>query len=580
MALDPNSPALSDALVVLGAAGLVIPAFARLRISPVIGFILVGVVVGPHGLGSLVASAPWLFWLTISDRAAMDVFAELGVVLLLFSVGLELSFRRLWTMRRRVVGIGGAELVANALLIAAALLAFGHATSSSVGLGLALALSSTALVLPIAGTTSAVGRLAFAMLLFEDMALVPMIFLLGALGSGGASPGQLLRTLVLGLAVVAALLVAGRLLLPRLFAQAARTRSPELFLSMSLLVVIVASLATLAAGLSPIVGALIAGLVIAETDYAHEVESVVAPFKNLALGVFLLTVGMRLDLGLLINQWPALIGATAAVVAIKTIVTTLLLRVGGAKAEVAVETGVRMASPSELTLVVLAAALAVGLIDPATAGFWSAVTAIGLTLTPLLAFVGRIAARRVSRATEVPIVAADLAGATLIIGYGRVGQMVAAMLDRHALAWLAIEADADVVRAAVTEGKPVRYGDAGRSGAIEALDLTHVRAIVLTVNDAEQNVRLVTRLRARARTLAIIARARDARHAADLYRAGASDAVPETLEASLQLSEAVLVDLGVAMGPVIVSIPEKHEQLRDEIKRAAGLDHAPRLKSL
>ena len=223
MALDPTSAGLSDALVVLGAAGLVIPAFARLKISPVIGFILVGVVVGPFGLGTLVPQMPWLFYVTISDPKGMSVFAEFGIILLLFSVGLELSFRRLWAMRREVAGIGAAELIGNSLLIAGALLAFGYSTNAALGLGIALALSSTALVLPIAGTTSAVGRLAFAMLLFEDLALVPVIFLLGALGPGGRDLGAMGQVLGLGILVVAVLLIAGRIILPRVFAQAART---------------------------------------------------------------------------------------------------------------------------------------------------------------------------------------------------------------------------------------------------------------------------------------------------------------------------------------------------------------------
>lgn len=580
MALDPNSAALSDTLVVLGAAGLVIPAFARLRIPSAIGFIIVGAIVGPHGLGALVDRAPWLVRLTIVDGGTTDALAEFGIVLLLFSVGLELSFRRLWAMRRRVAGVGAAELVGNAALIACTLWAFGTASPAAVGLGVALALSSTALVLPIAGTTSAVGRLAFAMLLFEDLALVPTIFLLGALGRDGGDASALIRTLVVGAAVIATLLVAGRLLLPRLFAQAARTRSPELFLSMSLLVVMVASLATLAAGLSPIVGALIAGLVIAETDFAHEVDAVVVPFKNLALGVFLLTVGMQLDLAYLAVHWADLLAATAVILAVKTLFTAALLRFGGAPTGVAVETGVLMASPSELTLVVLASALAAGLIDADAASFWSAVTALGLTLTPPLAWVGKQLSNKLGERAEQPVAAADLVGVTLVIGYGRVGQMVASMLERHALSWMAIEADIDAVRTAASEGRPVRYGDAGRSGAVEALDLAHVRAVVLTMNDPAENVRLTRRLRAQSPALTIIVRARDAAHAIELYAAGASDAVPETLEASLQLSEAVLVDLGVAMGPVIVSVHEKRDELRGEIKRAAGLSEAPRLKPL
>jgi len=579
MAIDPTSPGLSDALVVLGAAGLVIPAFARLRISPVIGFILVGVIVGPFGLGAFVERWPWLFYVTISNPQAMTVFAEFGIILLLFSVGLELSFRRLWAMRRAVAGIGAAELVGNALLIAAALLAFGYTTNAALGLGIALALSSTALVLPIAGTTSPVGRLAFAMLLFEDLALVPIIFLLGALGPGGRDMSAMGQVLGLGIGVLAVLLVAGRLMLPSIFAQAARTRSPELFLSVTLLVVILASLATLSVGLSAIVGALVAGLLIAETDYAGEVEGVIAPFKNLALGIFLLTVGMQLDLGVLVAQWPALFGAVAVVVAIKAAFTAGLLRLGGAQTGVAAETGILMASPSELTLVVLGTALTAGLIDTPTATFWSGVTAIGLTITPLLAAAGHRLARSIGMTEPDAIVTVDLQ-TTVIIGYGRVGEMVSAMLDVHGKPWTAVEANVDVVTAARRAGKPVRYGDAGRSGVTAALHLAEAAAVVLTMNDPVQNVRLARRLRAEAPDLTIIARARDPEHAAELYRAGVSDAVPETLESSLQLSEAVLVDLGVAMGPVIASIHGKREELRDAIKNAGGLSIPPRLKAL
>ena len=279
MALDPSATAFSDSLVVLGAAGLVIPAFARLRITPVIGFILVGVLVGPHGLGSLIDRWPFLYHVSITDPHSLEPFAELGIILLLFSIGLELSFGRLWNMRRELFGFGTAELLGSAALIAGAFLLLGNTVNASLGLGLALALSSTALVLPIAGTASAVGRLALAMLLFEDLALVPIIFTLGVLGPGGSDTAVLLRTVIGGIVLIAAMFLAGRIVLPRLFGQAARTKNPELFLAASLLVVILASVATLSIGLSPIVGALVAGLLIAETEYAHEVEIVVAPFK-------------------------------------------------------------------------------------------------------------------------------------------------------------------------------------------------------------------------------------------------------------------------------------------------------------
>jgi CPA2 family monovalent cation:H+ antiporter-2 len=577
-----TTSALSDALVILGAAGIVIPAFARFRVSPVIGFILVGVLAGPKGLGSLVGAYPWLGYMTISNPHAIEPFAEFGIILLLFSIGLELSFRRLWGMRRLVFGLGAAELLVSAGIIGTALLLLGGASpGGAAALGLALALSSTALVLPLVGTTSPVGRSAFAMLLFEDLALVPIIFFLGALAPRASGDGwsALANTIMLGALLIAAMLVLGRFLLPRLFAQAARTKSPELFLSASLLVVIVASLASTAVGLSPIVGAIIAGILIAETDYSSEVEVITAPFRGLALGVFLITVGMSLDVREIAAQWESLLAALVAVVAVKAMVTGLLLRLSGARKSVASETGLLMASPSETTLIVLATATAAGLISAADGAFWTIVTALGLTLTPLLARLGRDAARRVDlrAGEEAPEETADKAPRVVIIGFGRVGRLVAEMLSAHGRLYVAVDSSIDTVAACRREGHPIVFGDVSRHELVDRLHLGHAAALVLTMDDPVLTVRLTKKVRAWCPGLTIVARARDAGHAAELYRAGVTDAVPETLESSLQLSEAVLVDLGIAMGPVIASIHEKRAELRKEIMEQGELREEPPL---
>ena len=577
----PSSP-LGDALVILGAAGLVIPIFARFRITPVIGFILVGLLVGPFGLGAHVNQAPWLAYVTISDPERLAPFAEFGIILLLFSIGLELSFNRLWQMRRLVFGLGSLELVIGAILLALGLAALGNSPTTALALGLALAMSSTALVLRITDPKTPVGRAALSMLLFEDIALVPIIFLLGAMGRGSAAqdPAAIWTTLWQGGLVILALLLAGRWLLPRLFAQAARTKSPELFLSASLLVVIVAALATAATGLSPVFGALIAGLLIAETEYHGEVENITAPFKGLALGVFLITVGMSIDLAAVWDNFGTIALAAACVFSIKAAVTGLLLRAMGARSGTATETGILMASPSETTLIVLSTALAVGLVNREAAQFWQTVTALGLTITPLLAMLGKRLARRVDLPEAIYRPEDDPeARHAIIVGFGRVGRLVADMLKAHEKPFVAVDADADLIEAGRREGYNVAFGDVNAGNALARLGADHASAVILTMDEPIMAQRLVRKLRAQYPDLPIIARARDASHAAQLYKAGASHAVPETLEASLQLSEAVLVDLGVPMGFVIASIHEKRDEFREQIMEEGELDEKPKLKS-
>jgi monovalent cation:H+ antiporter-2, CPA2 family len=583
MAYPMQSTGFSDALAILGAAGIVIPAFARFRVNPVIGFILVGLAIGPNGLGALQPQWPWLYHVTITDPHAIEPFAEFGIILLLFAIGLELSFTRLWSMRKEVFGVGAAELLLSAIVIGGTLILFGEHPTAGLGLGLALALSSTALVLPIIGTTGPVGRSAFAMLLFEDLALVPIIFMLSALGPNAGGGWSALGTTVLyALLAIAVLLVVGRYALPPLFAQAARTKSPELFLAISLLTVILASIVTSAAGLSPIVGALLAGLLIAETEYHTEVEVITAPFRGLALGVFLITVGMRIDLTELARNWASLLLAVAGVVLAKALVTAGLLRLTGARTGVAAETGLLMASPSETTLIVLGSAQVAGLVVPTTAAFWQTVTAIGLTITPLLARLGRDLSKRVERrqarqdGSDHDANTPSDTPAVLVIGFGRVGRVVASMLTTHGRPYRAIDADVDTVTKARLDGFAIRFGDASRAEMLDRLGLQAAAAVVLTMDDPVQQLRLTRRIRGSHPDLPVIVRARDARHAAQLYRAGATDAVPEQLESSFQLSEAVLTEIGVPVGPVIASIHEKRAEQRAAIMEMGGLSEAPK----
>lgn len=576
------SPFLSDALVILGAAGIVIPVFARFRITPIIGFILIGVLVGPYGLGSLVERIPWLYYITISDPEALAPFADFGIVLLLFAIGLELSFNRLWQMRKLVFGLGALELLIIGISLAAFLgLARSMDWTGALALGFALAFSSTAIVLPISGTRTPVGRAALSMLLFEDIMIVPIIFILGALAPNASADGWagLAETLWRGGLVIAVLLIVGRFALPRLFAQAARTKSPELFLAASLLVVIGASLATALVGLSPIVGALIAGLLIAETEYHTEVELIMEPFKGLALGVFLITIGMSIDLMAIGAEIGAIVAAVVGVLVFKALVTGILLRLMGARRGTAAETGVLMASPSETTLIVLAAATSALVVDLETARFWQTVTAIGLTVTPLLAKLGQVLARQVDGVAEHTAVSDSDVPRTIIVGGGRVGRLIADMMQTHGKPYVMIDTDPDLIAKAKRDGYRATFGDAARGDALTKLGVETAPAVVLTMDEPVLAQRLVAKLRQTYPDLLIVARARDTDHAAAMYRAGASHAVPETLESSLQLSEAVLVDIGVAMGPVIASIHAKRDEFREQLERDGGLSEKPKLRT-
>lgn len=575
------TPEIKDGLVILGAAGIVIPVFARFRVTPIIGFILIGLLVGPFGLGTWADQFAFIDAITISDPERLIPFADFGIILLLFAIGLELSFNRLWQLRKLVFGLGSLEI----LIIGASGAAFlyfvsGMEQTAALALGFALAFSSTAIVLPISGTRTPVGRAALSMLLFEDIMIVPIIFILGALAPNAQAEGMggLVETLWQGGLVVVLLLVIGRFALPRLFSQAARTKSPELFLAATLLVVIGASLATGASGLSPIVGALIAGLLIAETEYHGEVESIIEPFKGLALGVFLITIGMSIDLRLIWQDAGSFLMAVVAVLVFKAFVTGFLLWLMGARRSTATETGVLMASPSETTLIVLAAATSALVIDLETAQFWQIVTAIGLTVTPLLAKLGRVVARRVE---AVPELAEDDAGEarTIIIGGGRVGILIADMLNMHNQPHIILDSDPDTINSISRNGYRAVFGDAARGDALSRLGVERAPAVVLTMDEPILTQRLVARLRSAYPDLLIVVRARDSDHAAALYRCGASHAVPENLESSLQLSEAVLVDIGVPMGPVIASIHEKRDEFREKLEIDGGLSEKPKLRS-
>ncbi|HEX2940351.1 MAG TPA: cation:proton antiporter [Rhodopila sp.] len=567
-----------QALVVLGAAGIVIPLFHRLRISPVLGFMLVGIVVGPSGLTSLAPRMPTVSAITLADPASIAPIAELGVALLLFMIGLELSTERLWLMRRLVFGLGVLQVGLCTAALAAGAILSGQNQTAAVVIGLAWAMSSTAVVIQVLAEekrlNAAVGRAGFAILLFQDLAVVPILFGLGALGPGHiGSATELVRAVGQAVLAVAVIVALGRLVLRPLFRSVARTQSAELFVAACLLVVIATGLGTAVAGLSMPLGALIGGLLLAGTEYRRQVEVTIAPFKGLFVGVFLISIGMSLDIGVVTAHPLQVFGAAGGLVLIKVLIVSALARGFGLNWANGLYIGLLLGPGGEFGFVIVSSAVAGHLLVPEVASVVLFVTTLTMASIPLLSMLGnRLEPRLASKQTLDPALLVPETPSlprVIIAGFGRVGQTVATMLEVHKVMYVAIDRDPDRVVRQRAQGKPVYYGDMTQLELLRRVHLDTARALVVTLDNTQAADELVARARAERPDLLIIARARDASHAAHLYRAGASDAVPETIEASLQLSEAVLVDVGVAMGPVIASIHEKRAELQTAIKAMA-----------
>ncbi len=575
-AIDPGT--FKEALIILGSAAVVIPVFYRLKLSPVLGFLLVGMAVGPFGLGAFASQYPALSWVTIPNHEDIELVAEFGVVFLMFMIGLELSFERLRTMRNFVFGLGSIQLIVSSLAIAMLCLLVGMQLVPAIIIGMALAMSSTAVVVQVLSEEkrlgTSVGRSSFSVLLFQDIAVVPILFGVsmlaldvegGILGRFGIAIGQAAFAVV-------ALIAGGRLLLRPLFRQVAKTRSPELFMAACLLVIMGTSLITAIAGLSAAMGALIAGLLLAETEYRRQIEVLIEPFKGLLVGVFLISVGMTLDLVQVVQTPVAVVIAAAGLVALKTLIVAPTARLFGLSWLTGIQAGLLLGAGGEFSFVVLNLAVGEGLVPPATGEFALLAAAITMASIPLLSKLGKMLEQQLPANMDGPIaqiaVPDDQTPRVIIAGFGRVGQVVASMLDAHSVPYIAIDSDIRVVSKGRENGQRVYYGDMKNVEFLRRCHLDTARAVVITMDSRAAVDQVVAVARAERKDLQIIARAKDARHAAHLYRMGVSHAVPETIEASLQLSEAVLVDVGVAMGPVIASIHEKRSQFQAQIQEA------------
>ena len=573
--MQPAAPVggYKDLVLFLATAGVVVPLFKRLKISPVLGFLGAGVALGPYGLGRLDQALPWLAGVTVTDPGEMDQLAEFGVVFLLFMIGLELSWGRLRRMRGLVFGLGLTQVVLTAAALFAVARFAGLSVQAAASIGAALALSSTAIVMPVLAETqrlqSPAGRATFAILLFQDLAVAPIVVTLAVIGHARSGfDARLLLAFVPAAIGLVVIVVAGRLLLRPMLKSVARAKSQELFVAACLLVVIGAGLAAAAAGLSMAVGAFVAGLLLAETEYRHEVEVTIEPFKGLLLGLFFVSVGLSLNLSRLLVRPVEILGLATGLIVAKAAITFVAGRLFRLKTGVAAETALSLAAGGEFAFVILTTAIAAGVI-PRHLG-QNVVMAATLTMfaIPALSALGGRLGERAQPPTSAPEPAPQEGPSrVLVVGYGRVGRMVGDMLTRHDIPWAAVDSEARAAEAARASGKDVFFGDASRRELLMRLGVDTARALVVTMDAPEAAEATVAAARNLRPDLTIVARARDTRHAQRLYALGATDVVPETVEASLQLSEAVLIDIGTPMGLVIASIHERRDEYRKSLNR-------------
>lgn len=543
---------IKDALVFLFAAGVIVPVFRALRIPVVVGFVLAGVLLGPAGLGAFVEDVPLLEYVSISEPEAAAPFAELGVLFLLFLLGLEFSFEKLWALRRVVFGAGALQVSVSALLIGVAAYGVGLPAPTAIILGFALALSSTAIVMQQLieerRAATEVGRSALGVLLFQDLMVAPILIFVGFVGGGaeGGLSGAVIEALVEGSLAILVIFLIGRFLLRRVFRLAAASGGRDFLMALTLLTVVGAAAITANAGLSLALGAFLAGLLLGETEFKHQTEVDLEPFKGLLLGLFFMTVGMGLDLAIVTQQAGLVVMMLCALLLAKVSVAFLATRIFASGRGAALETAFLLAPAGEFAFVVLAAATAAGAVASELAGLVAVVAGLSMVLIPLMGQAGRWLGGRLETETPPPVLAdfSDLEGHVVVAGFGRVGHAIAHILSEQEADIVALERSAARVSRGHEAGWKVYLGDAARPEILERAGAPGAALFVVTVDDPASAEAMVRAMRTARLDAPILARAGDSEHAARLREAGASFVIPDAIEAGLQIAARALEEFG------------------------------------
>jgi monovalent cation:proton antiporter-2 (CPA2) family protein len=528
---------LQESVIYLLAAIVLVALSRRLGFGSVLGYLAAGIIIGPFGFGF------------IHDPEHILHFAELGVVFLLFVVGLELQPSRLWVLRKMVFGLGSAQVVISAAILAAIAWSFGLGTTPAIVIGCVLALSSTAFVLQMLAEkkelTTSHGRAAFSILLFQDLAAIPLIAILPTLGAGSDGSFDFAQAGIM-FATIAALIVGGRFLLKPILQVAAGSKIPEIFTATALLVVIGAALLMEFAGMSMVLGAFIAGMLLADSEYRHQLEADIAPFKGLLLGLFFIAVGMSVNVGLLLDSPGRIFLIVAMLMAAKALVLVPLARVFGlCDARASTSLAAVMSGGGEFAFVLFGIAARQRLIAAELIDELILAVAVSMLLTPFIYLLNEAASARLERREEPQYDDMDNPHNDVIIaGFGRVGQIVGRLLAVFKTPFTALEIDSSQVDVVRRFGNIVHYGDASRLDILRAAGAEHAKIFVLAIDDVEASIRTAEAVRQHFPHLRIVARARNRRHAHWLMDLGIEHIFRETMLSSLTMSKRVLTNLG------------------------------------
>ncbi len=547
---------LSDILLILALSGLMIPLLQRVRISPVLGYLLCGLLIGPHGLGMLSPEVPWISTFVITDLNLIHVLAELGVVFLLFMIGLELTFSRLWGMRKLVLGLGSAQIILTGVVIYFVALQFGNALATSVLIGAAFALSSTAIVMQLLTDRHMinlpVGRISFSVLLMQDLAVVPILVLVGTFS--GHAQGSVLFSLVQALLtafiVVTVIIAAGKLLLRPALRVLSPSNNVEWLFAVILFVVIGSASLTHSFGLSAALGAFLAGLLIAETEYRHEIEVIMDPVKGILMGIFFLSVGMNTDIAAVL-QYPLWLAASVVgVFLMKALIFFPLALLFAVPKRQAAEASVMLAQCGEFAFIIIGLALTGKLLPEADAQFFLLVASLSLLTTPFMARLAPFAARLVSfndpvQREDEPPTDGPQSNHIVIAGFGRVGMTLANILEEQGIPYIAIDTDGEHVHKLRAKGYSVMFGNARKIELWSKLNIANASAAVITIDDFSVAETIVRSLRQKWPLTSIIVRVQNTLQLDEYYDAGATTVVPETLESTLQLVRTLMQQIGV-----------------------------------